>query len=62
MIADCLLKMIAYGVTLLLLCAEAPLLVHTAKRGITVCSHLFISQLSLISHGVSQPSVHLVAC
>ena len=51
--------MTAYSDTWLLLCAEAPLLVDTAKKGITVCNHFFISQLSLISHGMSQPSVHL---
>ena len=42
MIADCLLKMIAYSDTLLLLCAEAPLLVHTANHGVAVCNHFIL--------------------
>jgi len=54
--------MIAYSDTLLLLCAEAPLLVHTAENKYHCMQSFLCSQLSLISHGVSQPSVHLVAC
>ncbi len=40
--------MTAYSDTALLLCAEAPLLVHTAKHGVTVCNHFHFAAVSTL--------------